>query len=97
MNMNGSMSERFTQSWYKKGCILAKAGKLAEAVAAFTSAIDGNDGLADAYFRRGVCYYLLGNCRMAASDLDAASLLGCRNALLWSRYDFQRFDASVED
>lgn len=91
------MAGHCEQSWYKKGCILAKAGKLAEAVTAFTSAIDGNDGLAEAYFRRGVCYYLLGNCRMAALDLDAASLLGCRDALLWSRYDFRRIDDSVED
>lgn len=97
MSMNGSISERCTQSWHKKGCILAKAGKLAEAITAFTLAIDGNDGLAEAYFRRGVCYYLLGNCRMAALDLNAASLLGYQDALLWSRYDFRQFDDSDED
>ena len=77
--------------------MLVKAGKLTEAITAFTSAIDANDVVAEAYFRRGVCYYLLGNCRMAALDLNAASVLGCRNALLWSQYDFRRLDDSVED
>ena len=97
MSMNEQKSGRCTESWFKKGCILAKTGKLLEAVTAFTLAIDGNDGLAEAYFRRGVCYYLLGNCRMASLDLNAASLLGCRDALLWSRYDFRQFDDSDED
>lgn len=76
-------------SWYQQGCTLAKAGKLMEAVAAFTAAIDGHDEPAQAYFRRGVCHYLLSHCHRAEIDLNAAGLLGCRDALLWSRYDFR--------
>jgi hypothetical protein len=53
--------------------------------------------LAEAFFKRGVCYYLLGNIRLAAHDLEAASLLGCREALMWSRYDIQSFDDSDEE
>jgi tetratricopeptide (TPR) repeat protein len=97
MSLNTLKTEHGAQSWHEAGCNLAKAGKLVEAVAAFTSAIDGNDGLAEAYFKRGVCYYLLGNCRMAALDLNAASLLGCQDALLWSRYDVRQFDDSDKD
>jgi len=76
---------------------LKHAGKLSEAVTAFTVAIDRNTGFAEAFFKRGVCYYLLGNSRLAAHDLEAASLLGCQEALLWSRYDIQRFDNSEEE
>ena len=75
---------------------MTHAGKLHEAVTAFSSAIDCNAGWAEAYFRRGVCYYLLGNCRLASYDMDAATLLGCRDAQMWSRYDIQQFDDSDE-
>jgi hypothetical protein len=60
-------------------------------------AIDRNTGFAEAFFKRGVCYYLLGNSRLAARDLEAASLLGCQEALLWSRYDILQIDDSEED
>jgi tetratricopeptide (TPR) repeat protein len=89
--------DRTTNSWYEEGCKLKRAGKLAEAVTAFTEAIDRNTGFAEAFFKRGVCYYLLGNGRLAAHDLEAASLLGCQEALLWSRYDILQIDGSVED
>ena len=85
-------SDLCIQNWYQEGCRLTHAGKLHEAVTAFTSVIDCNTGWAEAYFRRGVCYYLLGNCRMASYDMDAATLLGCRDAQMWSRFDIQQFD-----
>jgi len=94
MSSNDPKPEREAQSWYKEGCILSNTGKLPEAITAFTAAIDGNSGWAEAYFKRGVCYYLLGNCRLASYDMDAATLLGCRDAQLWSRYDIQQFDDS---
>jgi tetratricopeptide (TPR) repeat protein len=84
-------------AWYEEGCKLKHAGKLPEAVTAFTVAIDRNNGFAEAFFKRGVCYYLLGNSRLAAHDLEAASLLGCQEALLWSRYDIPQIDDSAED
>lgn len=76
-------------SWYQQGCTLAEAGHLIAAVNAFTAAIDRQDELAQAYFQRGVCHYLLRNCHRAEMDLNAAGVLGCRDALLWSRYDFR--------
>jgi tetratricopeptide (TPR) repeat protein len=95
--MMNQIKDRTTHNWYEEGCKLKRAGKLSEAVAAFTEAIDRNAGFAGAFFKRGVCYYLLGNSRLAAQDLEAASLLGCQEALLWSRYDIQRFDNSEEE
>lgn len=76
---------------------MTHAGKLQEAIRAFSAVIDCNTGRAEAYFRRGVCYYLLGNCRLAAHDMDAATLLGCRDAQLWSRFDIQQYDDSDEE
>ncbi|MBR9980607.1 MAG: hypothetical protein KFF50_06245 [Desulfatitalea sp.] len=46
--------------------------------------------LAEAYFKRAICNYFLGNRRMAESDLNGAGLLGCQEALLWSRYDIRQ-------
>ena len=86
-----------SRTQYEKGCMLKQAGRLSEAVTAFTEAIDRHTGFAEAHFKRGVCYYLLGNCHMAALDLEAAGLLGCREALLWSRYDIQQMDDSIEN
>ena len=91
------IKDRTTHNWYEEGCKLTRAGKLSEAITAFTEAIDRNTGLAEAFFKRGVCYYLLGNSRLSAHDLEVASLLGCQEALLWSRYDIQRFDNSEEE
>lgn len=75
---------------------MTRAGKLREALAAFSAVIDCNTGWVDAYFRKGVCYYLLGNCRLASHDMDAATLLGCRDAQMWSCHDIQQFDDSDE-
>ncbi|MFZ0612985.1 MAG: tetratricopeptide repeat protein [Desulfobacterales bacterium] len=93
MKTDDSKPEREARSWYKKGCAFSEAGKYPQAVAAFTAAIDGHQGWAEAYFKRGVCHFLLGHCRRADQDLQAASLLGCQAALLWSRYDLERGDA----
>jgi tetratricopeptide (TPR) repeat protein len=77
---------------YKEGCKLMRAGKLLEAATAFTWAIDRKARVADAYFRRGVCHYLLGTYRMAVEDIRAAALLGCKDAQLWGLYDIQPAD-----
>jgi tetratricopeptide (TPR) repeat protein len=75
------------QQWYEKGKILARMGKNMEAIEAFGSALAGNPELAEAYFARSACHYLLGRYQQAAADLDAASLLGCRDAQFWSKYE----------
>jgi tetratricopeptide (TPR) repeat protein len=95
--MMNQTKDRTAHAWYEEGCKLKHAGKLSEAVTAFTVAIDRKTGFAEAFFKRGLCYYLIGNSRLAAYDLEAASLLGCQEALLWSRYDIHRFDESDEE
>ena len=81
-----------TPEIYATGCRLSRAGKFSEAVDAFTLAIENNFNRAEAYFMRGVCHYRLGNYQMATNDMDAATVLGCRDAQLWSRYAFQHND-----
>lgn len=81
-----------TRKWYEQACRMKQAGRLSDAIRAFTQSIHHNTGFAEAYYKRGECYYLLGRCQLAADDLQAAALLGCKAALLWSRYDIQRVD-----
>ena len=75
------------QQWYEKGRALARTGKNRQAIEAFGTALTRNPELAEAYFARSACHYLLGRYQQAAADLDAASLLGCRDAQFWSRYE----------
>ena len=95
--MTDRKSDHTIEDWYEKGCRLKHAGKLKEALVAFSAVIDRDAGWAEAYFRRGVCHYLLGNCHLASYDMDAATVLGCRDAQLWSRFDLQQIDDSDEE
>ena len=79
---------------YERGCLLKRAGKLNEALTELSKAIDCDRRYADAYFLRGACHYMLGHYPLAANDMDAAALLGCEEARLWSKFDF-RFNPNV--
>lgn len=84
--------------WCQKGQALANAGRHREALAAFTTALRRNPELADAYFYRSASYYQLGRYVQAGQDLDAAAILGCRDAQFWSRYEGSIDDEeTVED
>ncbi len=72
---------------FQKGRRLARSKKYREAIAYFTKAIREDAEFGEAYFERGSCHYQLGRSRKAAEDFDAASLLGCQVAGLWSRYE----------
>jgi tetratricopeptide (TPR) repeat protein len=74
------------KDWYEKGRRLTRNGNHREAIEAFDLAIDKNPGYAEAYFARGACHYALGSYRQAGDDLDAAALLGCRDAQFWSKF-----------
>ncbi|MCG6895327.1 MAG: tetratricopeptide repeat protein [Desulfobacteraceae bacterium] len=76
-----------SHQWCRKGKNLLRAGAYAEALEAFEAAIQNDSRNAQAYWGRGVCRYQLGQYRMATEDMDAATLLGCRDAQLWSRFD----------
>jgi tetratricopeptide (TPR) repeat protein len=83
------------KDWYEEGCRRMSDGCHAEAIQAFNLAIDKKIACAQAYFNRGLCNYRLGNYRLgnyrqAKNDLEAAALLGCRDALFWSKYETKK-------
>ena len=77
------------QDWFEKGRLLARDGCHQEAIKALNLAIAKVPAYADAYFIRGACYYALGSYHQAADDIDAAAILGCREAQFWSKYATQ--------
>jgi tetratricopeptide (TPR) repeat protein len=83
--------------WYEKGRRLSHKGRHREAVEALTLAITEYPLHAEAYFVRGACQYALGNYREAGDDLDAAALLGCRDAQFWSKYEITVPDKDAVD
>jgi len=85
------------RDWFEKGRRMARDGRHSDAVEAFNRAIAGVPGYAEAYFARGACYYALGRYHQAADDIDAAAILGCRDAQFWSRHATQPAAQSAED
>ena len=85
---------RSAQDWYDRGHRLTMAGNYAEAVRAYSRAIELDVELARAYFGRAACHYVLGHYRWATEDLDAATLLGCADAQMWSRFERKRAEHS---
>jgi Flp pilus assembly protein TadD len=74
------------KDWYEQGQRLTRDGRQMEAVEALSQAIAKNPAYAEAYFARGACYYALGRYDQAGDDIDAAALLGCRDAQFWSKH-----------
>jgi tetratricopeptide (TPR) repeat protein len=85
------------KEWYEEGRRLTRNGSHREAIEAFDLAIDQNPLYAEAYFVRGACHYTLGSYRQAGDDLDAAALLGCRDAQFWSNYAIYPFERGADD
>lgn len=83
--------------WYEKGRRLSDKGSHREAIKALDAAITENPFHAGAYFVRGACQYSLGNYREAGDDLDAAALLGCRDAQFWSKFAISPPDKDAVD
>ena len=81
-----SMSRIDLKDWYEEGRRRMSDGCDAGAIEAFDLAIDNKIESAQAYFYKAVCHYKLGNYRQAKNDLEAAALLGCKDALFWSKY-----------
>ena len=81
----------------KEGRRLTLLGDYSNAVHVVNLAIDQNREFAEAYFIRGACHYMLGYYRRATDDLNAASLLGCRDAQLWSKFETYRFEEDEEE
>ena len=64
---------------------------------AFDRAVDFHNGYAEAYFGRGACYYKLGQYLRATDDINAASVLGCEAAQIWSKYERATIKDSDDD
>jgi Flp pilus assembly protein TadD len=73
--------------WCDRGRELFQAGNYAQACDAFDRAVSRDPRRGDAYFGRGVCRYKLRRYRLARSDFDAATLMGCETGQLWSKFD----------
>ncbi len=78
---------RPARDWYDRGYHLSMAGNHAEAIEAYNRAIELDVDFARAYFGRAACHYVLGNYRRAIEDMDAATLFGCADAQMWSRFE----------
>jgi tetratricopeptide (TPR) repeat protein len=74
------------KEWYEEGRRLTRNGSHREAIEALDLAIDRNPLYAEAYFVRGACHYATGSYQQAGEDLDAAAILGCRDAQFWSKH-----------
>ena len=85
------------RDWYEKGRCLARHGSHREAIQALNLAIQNDPLNADAYFVRGASHYALGNYRDAGDDLDAAAILGCRDAQFWSKHAIYSATRDVDD
>jgi tetratricopeptide (TPR) repeat protein len=85
------------KDWYAEVLQLKQKGQHQKAIRAFDRAIDHKMRFAESYFARGICYYKLGNSRQAMDDLDAAALLGCKDAQFWSKHDRNRIQRSDGD
>ena len=81
------MSQIDLKNWYEEGRRRMAEDCNAGAIEALSLAIDKNIESARAYFYRAVCYYRLGNYCQSKDDLEAAALLGCKDALFWSKYE----------
>lgn len=91
--MDGAGDERRTaDEYYRDGQRLRASGRYAEAVSAFSRAIERNRLFGEAYFSRGACHYTLRRYQQAREDFNAAALFGCRVAQFWSRFEIKMPD-----
>jgi tetratricopeptide (TPR) repeat protein len=74
------------KDWYERGQHLSQNARHKEAIEALDKAIAKDPVHAEAYFARGACYYALGRYDRAGDDIDAAAILGCRDAQFWSKH-----------
>ena len=85
------------QDWYERGQRLTQDGRHREAIEALNQAIAKDPGCAEAYFVRSACYYALGRYDQAEDDIDAAAILGCRDAQFWSKHPIPPLTICADD
>jgi tetratricopeptide (TPR) repeat protein len=85
------------EDWYERGQRLTRDGRHSEAIEALNQAIAKDPAYAEAYFMRGTCHYAQGRYDQAGDDIDAAAILGCRDAQFWSKHPFPPLTISADD
>ena len=85
------------KDWYERGQGLTLDGRHKEAIEALDQAIAKDPASAEAYFARGACYYKLGRYDQAGDDIDAAAILGCRDAQFWSKHSIPPVTIRADD
>jgi len=85
------------KDWYERGQSLTQDGRPKEAIEALDKAIAKDPACAQAYFARGACYYALGRYDQAGDDIDAAAILGCRDAQFWCKHSIPALTIKVDD
>jgi tetratricopeptide (TPR) repeat protein len=85
------------QDWYERGQRFTQDGRHREAIEALDQAIAQDPSCAEAYFARGACYYTLGRYEQAGDDIDAAAILGCRDAQFWSKHSIHSITNCADD
>jgi len=85
------------KDWYERGQRFTRNGRHSEAIEALNQAIAKDPAYAEAYFMRGACYYAQGHYNQAGDDIDAAALLGCRDAQFWSKHAIHPLTKSAHD
>ena len=78
------------EKWFREGLSLRREGEFRRAIEAFDRAIEADRDFAEAYFEKGVCHYSLKNHKDICDNMDAATLLGCARAQMWSRFETPR-------
>jgi tetratricopeptide (TPR) repeat protein len=81
---NKTIKDLNATEWFEKGFAAGTSGNLAEALTAFTLAIDLNPQDAKAYGNRGVVYGLLGNHHQAITDFNKAIELNPKESAAYS-------------
>jgi tetratricopeptide (TPR) repeat protein len=75
-------------------------GELGKAIKSFTQAIELSPDLSEAYFRRGICFHLIGEDKMAISDFVQAANLSYEQpdprANLWEGFTHAKMGEYLE-
>ena len=85
------------RNWFERGQQLTQGGRHREAIEALDQAILKDPAFAEAYFVRSACHYELGLYDKAGDDIDAAAILGCRDAQFWSKHSIPPLKISAND
>jgi tetratricopeptide (TPR) repeat protein len=77
---------------FRRGVCLRLMGRYGDAIAALTAAINSNPDLAEAYFRRGICFYYIDEDDLAVLDFKNAGNLEYQDPRpkLWEGFAFAK-------